>query len=140
MWRRKKKTEPAPVPAPKTPCELWGHLWQDFPWVIYDDYDKSNGSRIEIVEYYVCRICGKVEQKTILKSIEEISRKEHDAKLLRLKEEYKDHIKPIPVVLDMVNDMKMLDKERLAAWERLHSDINLPQDTRLKLGKEVFDS
>ena len=141
LFRRKKQADAAPAPAPKSPCEMWGHLWQDFPWILEDEYKGRSDdypSRIEIDEIYVCRICGETKRMRLFYEGENISRKAHDEKVERLKEEFKDNIKPVPVVNDMINDMKLLDRERLAAWNRLHE--NAPAEPfQLKLGTEIFD-
>lgn len=144
LFRRKKQTDAAPEPTPApTPCEIWGHLWQDFPWILTHGYNRNSikySSQIEISEPYVCRICGETKYMRLLYEGENISREAHDKKVKRLQEEFKDHIKPAPVVNDMINDMKLLDRERLAAWNRLHDDA--PAEKRpfqLKLGTEVFD-
>ena len=31
LFKKKKAPEPEPIKI-KTPCEMFGHLWQDFPW------------------------------------------------------------------------------------------------------------
>lgn len=142
LFRRKKQPDAAPAPIPKSPCEIWGHLWQDFPWILSDEYDPhlAYSSHIEIIETYICHICGQERRATLFSEYEKLSRKEHDEKVKRLMEQFKDHIKPVPIVMDMINDMKLLDRERLAAWNRLHSDASAEKQLfQLKLGNEVFD-
>lgn len=144
LFRRKKKpvAAPAPMPTPKSPCEIWGHLWQDFPWILQDEYNPSraSASHIEITETYICHICGKEKKVMLFSEYENLSRKAHDAKVERLMEQFKNHIKPVPIVMDMINDMRLLDRERLAAWNRLHDNTPAEkQPLQLKLGDEVFD-
>lgn len=119
LFKKKKAPEPEPI---KTPCELFGHLWQDFPWVIEDKYEHDNfySSRIEIVEYYVCRICHEIKKVKIGTYYDNCKRAMHDEKVERLKKEYAEQLKPAPVVQDMIQDMIHVDEERLKIWENIH--------------------
>lgn len=122
LFKKKKAPEPEPIKI-KTPCEMFGHLWQDFPWIIEDKYDRDDSyymSRIEIKEYYVCRICHEIKKVTIGTYCDNCKRSEHNEKVARLKQEYAEQIKPIPVVQDMIQDMIHVDEERLKIWENLH--------------------
>ena len=121
----KKKKTPVPAPEPievKTPCEMFGHIWQDFPWYLEDSYDKNREykSEIEIIEPYVCRRCHARKNVTLGTTYEECSRSEHDKKVKRFEQEYAEHLKPMPVVLDMINDMILVDEELLKIWENIH--------------------
>lgn len=124
IFRRKKTTveqvEEVKIP---TPCEMFGHIWQDFPWIIEDEYNSSNktASYIRIKEHYMCRVCHKIETKILFSEYESLSRKAHDEKIEQLEKKYKDHIQPVPVVMDMIHDMKLVDREKLKYWEKLHA-------------------
>lgn len=134
-WFRKKKVDPEPTPSLNA-CELFGHMWQDFPWYIEDDYNGNYlySSKITIFEPYLCRICHQLEFKKLFEEKEALSRKQHDAKLQHIKEQYKDYIKPYPIVMDMVHDAKMVDREKLKYWEQLHSGkAATPIDCQLQI-------
>lgn len=121
----KKKKTPAPEPIEiKTPCELFGHIWQDFPWYLEESYDKSRDykSEIEIIEPYVCRRCHARKNITLGTTYEDCSRSKHDEKVEQFKKEYAEHLKPMPVVLDMINDMILVDREMIKIWENLKNE------------------
>lgn len=119
LFKKKKASEPIKY---KTSCEMFGHLWQDFPWTIEDKYERDNfyNSRIEIVEYYVCRICHEIKRVRIGTYYNNCKRSIHDEKVEQLKKEYAEQIKPAPVVQDMIQDMIHVDEERLKIWENIH--------------------
>lgn len=140
LFRRKKqKEEGVPTIEIKTPCEMFGHLWQDFPWIIEQEYD-GNRSHIRISEIYVCHICGERKKVVLFNEFEKLSRKAHDEKVNTLKTQFKAYIKPMPIVYDMINDMELLDKERLAAWNQLHNSSAEKPPFQLRVGKEIFDT
>lgn len=120
----KKKKTPAPAPEPdefKTPCEMFGHLWQDFPWIMEDSYDRNRTyeSHIEIIEPYVCRICHEIKNVKIGSFYESCKRTEHDEKKKRISEEYANYLKPVPIVNDMIQDAILVDREKLQIWNNL---------------------
>lgn len=120
LFKKKKAPEPESI---KTPCEMFGHLWQDFPWVIEDRYERSDrtyNSYIEIIEHYVCRVCHEIKRVKIGTYYEKCSRSAHDEKVEQLKKEYAKQVKPGPVVHDMIQDMIHVDEERLKIWENIH--------------------
>lgn len=121
LFKKKKQEEKEPVVI-KTPCEMFGHLWQDFPWVIEDKYERngSYNSRIEIVEYYVCRICHEIKKIKIGIYYDNCTRSTHDEKVKQFEKQYAKQVKPGPVVQDMIQDMIHVDEERLKIWENIH--------------------
>ena len=123
----KKKKTPAPAPEPievKTPCELFGHIWQDFPWYLEESYDKNREykSEIDIIEPYVCRRCHARKNITLSTTYEDCSRSKHDEKVEQFKKEYAEHLKPMPVVIDMINDMILVDRDMIKIWEKLRNE------------------
>lgn len=120
LFKKKKAPEPEPIKI-KTPCEMFGHLWQDFPWFMEDSYDRDRNyeSHIEIIEPYVCRICHEIKKVKIGASYESCKRSEHDERKKRISEEYANYLKPIPVVNDMIQDAILVDRERLQIWNDL---------------------
>lgn len=123
LFKKKKKNEEPP--KMKTHCEMFGHLYQDLPWIMEDAFDgnapsHSFTSRIELSEYYCCRICHHIKKEILWKSYERLSRKQHEEKKQAILQKYGDLIQPIPVVKDMINDMINVDREKLKIWEGLH--------------------
>lgn len=123
LFKKKKQEEKEPVVI-KTPCEMFGHIYQDFPWIIEDKYDPRNPqykSCIEIYEPYVCRVCHKTKMVKLQSYYENIKRAEHDEKVKQLEKQFATQLKPAPIVYDMINDMILVDKEKLKAWEKVIS-------------------
>lgn len=118
-WFKKKQSEPTPIS--RSPCEMFGHVWQDLPWYLEEDYNSSYNSTIQIIEPYICRICHEIKYETLTQEREKMSRSKHDEKVVYLKNKYKRYMKPKPVVMDMLNDIKLIDKEKLKYWQQLHS-------------------
>ena len=127
-WFKRKKKAELPEPEPivvKSPCEMFGHLWQDFPWILEDEYEEGSpkgyyNSFIEIYEYYCCRICHNIKKELLWKSYDTLTREQHEEKKKKILEEFKDKLQPIPVVKDMLNDMINVDREKLEIWENIH--------------------
>ena len=123
FFRKKAETAAEEKVVVPCPCEIFGHIWQDFPWIIEDTYDNSLDlpSQIIIKEYYMCRVCHELQEKILWGQCEGLSRKQHDEKVDRIMKQYKDYVKPKPIVMDMIHDMKLVDKEKLKCWEKIHA-------------------
>lgn len=124
LFKKKKQetTVTTVEPIVKTPCEIFGHTYKDFPpYIEYAYGGKGYTSRFQIIESYVCTCCGKRVNKT-LDNYEFISYsiEKFDRELHHYEDKYKDFVTPRPIVEDMIQDIIMVDKEKLAAWERLH--------------------
>ena len=107
----------------KSPCELFGHNWRDFPpFLEYDWNGRSNHSTIVIKEYYVCTCCHKKETKILLsRQYQGYDQDYFFDQVKELKEEYKDILKSEAIVEDMVNDAIMVDRQKLKYWDQLHA-------------------
>lgn len=122
---KKKKQETTAVEEPlviKTPCEVFGHTYKDFPPYIEAVYGgKGYVSHIFMTESYVCTCCRDRINKT-LDDYEFISfsMDKFNKELRHYEDKYKDFVTPRPIVEDMIQDAIMVDKEKLAAWEQLH--------------------
>lgn len=126
-FKKKKDAEPTTiVEFQPQPCT---HTWQDFPWYIEDDY--SNGtSEVWIKEPYVCIHCGERKDETLChRKTSGFSHMQHMQRLKDWANEYKDHIKPRPIVEDMIYDTKYVDRERLQRFKKykLGEDKNVPR-------------
>ena len=116
MWFFKKK-EPKCV-----------HKYKDFPWYItgnISNYGDRSAFHIEIREPYVCIKCGNRIDKTLWQvdyqgRTSEINKKYRE-KVNSIYESYKDKIKPNPEVEDMINDMILVDRGYLEAYEKIVS-------------------
>lgn len=119
MFKRFKKEQQEEPIEVKTPCELFGHNWRDFPAYIEYEYH-NNWFEIKIIEPYVCTICHTRDNIVLLKQEEYGSRKVFDRVLKEIEEENKTIIKPRAVVNDMVNDAIRVDRLKLECWDKLH--------------------
>jgi len=140
--RKKKEPELAPEPEPvKTPCEIFGHMWQDFPWFIVSKYDagKECPSQILVKEIYVCRICHEIKEVTLSEYVSDCKHREHVDRLEAIKEKLKDHIKPQEVVMDMVHDTILVDREKLKYWEQLHAPKENKNETTNRSSETATD-
>lgn len=107
-----------------------GHFYRDFPPYIIWNFDGDN-PYIKIKEPYVCCYCHERVDK-ILQSYSwnhHVKWDQFDKALEQIKKEYKDIIKPIAVVEDMVNDAIMVDRQKLNIWDNLHTAMPQKQET-----------
>ena len=114
----------------KSPCEVFGHNWRDFPpFLEYSWQGKIGDSTIQIKEYYVCTCCHKKETKILLSR--RYSGYDQDYffdQVKELKKEYKEILKPEAIVEDMVNDTIMVDRQKLKFWDQLHAPDKLEKE------------
>lgn len=107
----------------KSPCEIFGHNWRDFPpFLEYDWNGRSNHSTIVIKEYYICTCCKTRQTKILLsRQYQGYDQDYFFNQVKELKEEYKDILKSEAIVEDMVNDAIMVDRQKLKYWDQLHA-------------------
>ena len=107
----------------KSPCEMFGHTWRDFPPVLEFSWSgKAEKSTIEIIETYVCTCCHQRQEKKLLSRAYTGYDQDYFFDQVReYKKEYKDLIKPEAVVEDMIQDAIMVDRQKLKFWDKLHA-------------------
>lgn len=115
----------------KSPCDIFGHNYQDFPWYLEDSYDNSRDLKSQIVIYepYCCHVCHKIKKVILWQEGESLNRESHDKKVKHLMEQFKDKMQHKAVVFDMINDMILVDRQKLKYWESLHSIEEPKQET-----------
>ena len=117
MFNKKKPKEEIKI---KTPCELYGHLYKDFPaYMEYGIERDENCYFLRVTEPYVCRVCGKRIDKVLISKQYTKSNGFNDI-VEKHKEELADILKPQAIVEDMINDAILVDRERLKYWEQIH--------------------
>jgi len=148
-------------PVAPPPCT---HTWLDFPWYLdhswkpgHDNYNPDIGeSTLTIYEPYVCVHCQKRKDVRLYSERETgVTAKRHWNKKAEWEEQYKDHLKPKPIVEDMINDAVMVDKGKVAIVAKLRGikdeerkdknqyrvELSLPQDllspAAVEMGKAV---
>ena len=136
---RKKKQEAQEAPAPiiRSPCEIFGHTWKDFPaymTTIWNKYDKSS---IVITEPYVCLCCKERKDVPLLHfQYYNISKSTLANMKRQYEQEYAAILQPRAIVEDMINDAIYVDREKLNAWERLHSNTREKEEFKFKIPGE----
>jgi hypothetical protein len=103
-------------------CE---HKYKDFPWYV-ESTTYGNGFAsfsITIKEPYVCMKCGDRIDKTLW-SYRSQSNYKNGQKLFQEKmnsiiETYKDKIKDRAVIEDMINDMILVDRDYVEAYNKI---------------------
>ena len=142
FWNRKKKPMDAmqaseaikkaaeklsSTPAEPTPPPCL-HTWVDFPWYLQhsfnnyqdDSFPPKGESILEIYEPYVCVHCQKRKDvKLYRERPTSMTLDSHFKKIEQWNELYKDHIKPKPIVEDMINDAIYVDKGKVAIVAKL---------------------
>ena len=91
------------------------HKYRDFPWYTTSTYyfDTQYGE-LEIIEPYVCIYCGCILNKTLQEfSWSRITYKEFMDRKEKIIAANKDNIKPKYVVMDMIYDQQLVDREWL---------------------------
>lgn len=100
------------------------HTWKDFPWYMTTEYNSCNMTlNIRIFEPYVCMHCKErkdIQLNHITHTNVTSSKKQIEFIDFYL-DKYKDYIKPIPVVEDMINDYIYVDREKLDILEKLRN-------------------
>lgn len=115
-----------PISIP--PCT---HTWLDFPWYLQHSFDNDSNSPakgisiLEIYEPYVCVHCQKRKDVKLYRERQtSMTLENHLKKMEQWNELYKDHLKPKPVVEDMINDAIMVDKGKIAIVAKLRGIEN----------------
>lgn len=120
LFKRKKQE----VPEYQTPCERGKHFYKDFPPYLIAEWigHNSNDNIISIIEPYVCVLCGKRINKTLHEwRFGSLSYKLFDNTIEQIKKEYKDILRPVVYVEDLVTDAQLVDRVKLEAWEKFQS-------------------
>ena len=123
-WFKKKKQLPPPKEEKviRSPCEIFGHTWKDFPPYLEYNYKYGDTCSIKIIESYVCICCKKrVDEVIGCRTVTSYSEAKFFKEVAHMKNEYKDFLKPRAIVEDMIHDTIMVDREKLDAWEKLHN-------------------
>ena len=123
LFKRKKPVAPPPAPKIKTPCELGHHMYRDFPpYAIWSWEGNNHYGEVSIIEIYCCTLCGKIEKKELDgRTWNNCSKKEFDSNKGEFLQQYADIIKPKGIVMDMVHDAQLVDRQKLKFWDELHA-------------------
>ena len=139
IFRKKRKQEPEAAPI-RSPCEIFGHTWKDFPPYLEYNYRQGEECNIKIIESYVCICCKQRVNETIgQRTIISFSRDSFFKEVNCIKNKYKKFLKPRAIVEDMIHDAIYVDREKLEAWERLHGNTTQEKkEFELKLPGEEY--
>ena len=138
-WFKKKKQQPKQEEAMtiRSPCEIFGHTWKDFPPYLEYDYKYSDICHIKIIESYVCICCKKrVDEVIGNRTVISYSEGRFFKEVTRMKNEYKELLKPRAIVEDMIHDTIYVDRDKLEAWDRLHGKVPEKEEFKLKVPGE----
>ena len=116
--RKKKRTEETfKIEIPTLPHE---HVWKDMPWYMEIGYSGSDKTAsYQIVEPYICIICGERQNKVLEKEAwAHISPEEREKEYSMVRKRYRKYLKPRAVVEDMINNILLVkDPEYLDTVE-----------------------
>lgn len=136
-WFKKKKQPEQEEEIFRSPCEIFGHTWKDFPPYLEYNYSYGGVSHIKIIESYVCMCCKKRVNEVIKhKTITSFSEDKFFKEVARIKNEYKELLKPCAIVEDMIHDAIYVDRDKLEAWDRLHGKVSEKKEFKLKVPGE----
>lgn len=117
-WFKRKTQEPQVPSIP--PCR---HIWKDFPWYVNTSASRVDfgwNVKISVYEPYVCVLCK--ERKDVL-LVEGVALgytvQEAEREVKERLEEFKDKIAPRAVIEDEINDMILVDRQKLEIYENL---------------------
>lgn len=121
LFNRKKKKE---VPAVESPVFISAHehTWKDMPWYMGVHYSGTNKTAgYKIVEPYICVTCGKRKDITLEEEdYSNINAEDREVIFNRVRECYKDYLKPRAIVEDMINNIILVkDPQRLEMLEKM---------------------
>lgn len=135
--KKKQETQETPAPIIRSPCEIFGHTWKDFPAYMTMVWDKYGESSITIIEPYVC-LCCKQRKDIPLYHFHRYNMTRNTLADMKqqLEQEYASILKPRAIVEDMINDAIYVDREKLDAWERLHSDTKKKEEFKFRIPGE----
>jgi hypothetical protein len=136
-FKKKRKLPPKEEEVIRSPCEIFGHTWKDFPPYLEYSYKYGEECHIKIVESYVCICCKKridevIGQRTVIS----FSQDKFFREVNQVRSKYKELLKPRPVVEDMIHDAIYVDREKLEAWDRLHGKVPEKKEFKLKVPGE----
>lgn len=95
------------------------HKWRDFNWYMKASYSDGRCS-IEIYEPYVCVSCKTRKDILLYRHDSRCSKAEFYDKVREYEKEFADNLRPKAVIEDQVNDMILVDKDFIEAWDKLH--------------------
>lgn len=138
LFRKKKQEAPeAPTPVIRSPCEIFGHTWKDFPAYMTTIWDRHGESSITITEPYVCLCCKQRKDVPLLHfQYYNINRNTLTDIKQQYEQEYASILKPRGIIEDMINDVIYVDREKLDAWERLHGNAPEKKEFKFKIPGE----
>lgn len=138
LFRKKKQETPeTPAPVIRSPCEIFGHTWKDFPAYMTAIWTKYGESSVTITEPYVCLCCKQRKDVPLLHfQYYNISRNTLADIKRQYEQEYASILKPRGIIEDMINDVIYVDREKLDAWERLHSNTKKKEEFKFKIPGE----
>ena len=126
LKKKQEKEEKNKIESFSTPVECH-HKWRDFDWYVNFHYQRYISSpygnvKIEIIEPYVCCLCGKRENKVLMRWYDDkIEEKNARVQLNKILDEYKDNLKPRLKIEDEISDMQHhVDREYLQLLEKLY--------------------
>ena len=126
IWFKKKEPEVAPQSPPEIKHECF-HKWKDFDWYIDFIYNRYSGrpygqTEIKIIEPYVCVLCGKREDKILMRYYNDaISEEDARKQLRKITDEHKSFLKSRLQIEDEIADMQHhVDREYLQIMEKLY--------------------
>jgi len=99
------------------------HTWKDLPWYMEVGYDgPAKWAEYRIIEPYICVTCGEVKRKVLeQESWTRINAKDREEFYDKIRETYKDYLKPRAVVEDMILNIQLVkDPAHLAMVEKLN--------------------
>lgn len=131
-WLFKRRTREPPILINQSKCS---HTWKDFPWYMQSSWtayanntlnpgiytDIAKGRLVmSIFEPYICIHCKERKDiKLYESSHDNMTLGQASAYIRNEMEKFKDNIKPIPVVEDMIHDYVLVDQEKLKIAEKI---------------------
>ena len=117
----------------KPPCQRRGgkHMYRDFPPYLWYSYSgQTNCGKIVVYEPYCCCLCGDIRRQELdVIELSHYNKENFMKEVKRVEELYKDFIKPKAIVMDMVHDAQLVDRQKLKYWDQLHSPDEPKQET-----------
>lgn len=125
-------------------CQQKGHHheYRDFPpYMTYRWNGERQQGDIFIKEKYVCIYCHNVETKILGEwNYTNYKHEDFDKEVERITKTYAEILKPRVIVEDMINDAIMVDRQKLAIWDKLHAPEPPKKEEKkyeLKVGRDI---
>ena len=131
-FSRRKQEVKEPVVSEPIPCR---HKWKDFKWYIdvkrkseMGYYTVMDCFTVDIYEPYVCVCCK--ERKDVKLSSQTFLKVDAARKYFEdITKRYADHLGDKALIEDEINDMQLVDREYIEAYEKLLRMKNNPPIT-----------